>query len=169
MSKRRKIRVPREIVFLGYVLDAIIERDNQVIKVKNEWHNWFMCTSPGAERLSSGRSSLFLLDSGIYKGIDKKPSQKARQTYYEWTKNNPKQTFETGVPDDFPYVQGRIIRIGYASDKWTRRGRYENYDHDFYDCGGIAPIIRTDKKDIAKSNGAVIKGGSMRITSRGIA
>lgn len=169
MTTRRKIRVPRELVFLGYVLDAIIEKDGTVIKVKDDWYNWFLCTTPGAERLASGRASLFLLDSGVYMGIEKKPSKKARRTYFEWSKNTPQQTFEASVPDDFPYLQGRIIRIGYASDKWTRRGRYENYDHDFYESGGIPPLIRTDKKDIAKSKGAVIKGGTMSITARGIA
>ena len=167
--KRRKIAVPKEIVFLGWVLDAIVESGETVIKVKDEWHGWFMATSSGSEKLRPGRARLFLLNSDVFFSKDRKPSKKAAKTLKNWTARNPDEVFQTKAPDDFPHKQGELSRLGYSSDKWEHKGKFFDYDHDFRESGGRPPTVRTDHKDIAKSKGAVISGGTMRITNRGIA
>lgn len=163
------IRVPKELVFLGWVLDATLEREGKIIKVNDDWYGWFMATVPGAEHMPEGRARIYLLSSDSYFAKNKPVTEKAADTFREWTTNEPQEVFQTEAPDDFGHVQGRMVRLGYKSDKWEKRGQYHDYEHNFTEDDGVAPIVRTDTADIRESKGAVMQGGTMRVTAQGIA
>ena len=72
------------------------------------------------------------------------------------------------VPDAIEWRQGRVLRIGYRSDKWSRRGAMHDYDHDFTEAGHRPPLIYTNTQSLGRARAALITGGDMAITEGGI-
>jgi hypothetical protein len=162
----RPYRAPATTAMLGRVLDLQVERDGHRITVTG-WAGWALLTDPNAMDRAPGRARLYLAP---WKPAGKRALRNAaaEETYAAWHARNPKQRLELDVPDELGAYQGRVIRIGYRSDKWGRRGSSHDYDHDFREGRHTAPKLYTDTRNIDRARGAVIVGGDMRVTERGI-
>jgi hypothetical protein len=164
-------RVPPQAVRLGYVLDLHVEV-NATTRVRiDEWAEWCMCCGDNGFELPPGRSKLYLFAPLP----DKKPASEdtnysaATRAYERWHKREAKRVDVYDVPDRIVHCQGRVLRIGYRSDKWGQRGKGHDYDHDFCERDGLPPLLYTDTRDVARARGAVLVGGDMTITEEGIA
>lgn len=164
-----RYRVPAQTTMLGSVLDVTIEHDGRRAFV-TEWRGWLMLCGLTAMDAAPGRARLYLM-RGELEPSDRMPSNTGAATYERWHRRNPEQVgiVDNGGPDEIGFYQGRAIQLGYRSDKWGRRGRTHDYDHNFYEDRGDPPRIYTDRATLQGSSAAVLVGGSMSITERGIA
>lgn len=163
-------RVPPQTVRLGHVLDLHVEVNADTRVRIDEWHTWLMCCGENGFDLQPGRAKLFLFapmrdDSDA----SERDRSAATRAYERWHKREAKRVDVYDVPDTFRHCQGRVLRIGYQSDKWGQRGKGHDYDHDFCERDGLPPLLYTDVRDISKARGAVLVGGDMVITEGGIA
>lgn len=165
MSKRPH-RAPRTTVLLGTVLDLQVEHDDMRTTVTH-WKGWALLADADAMDRAPGRARLFLAPM-IPEGRRERQSADAEETYARWHERNPRKVLQLDVPDEFRNLQGRVLRIGYRSDKWTRRGNARDYDHDFREGGALAPLIYTNTRTLQGARGACITGGDMRVTEAGI-
>jgi hypothetical protein len=116
-----------------------------------------------------GYAKLYLLHGPMKQtGEQADPADYGSETYSRWHSRQPEKIAEMKTPDDIGYYQGRVLRIGYRSDKYNSPGQTAEYDHLFIDGGGTAPKIYTDGPDLEKSTTAIIVGGDFTITERGI-
>lgn len=167
----RNYGVPPETVLLGFVLDLVVEDSAGEVRLAiDEWHGWAMVTTPGGMDATAGRARLYLLDRGETRDegdLDAgKPRLLASDTYARWHRRGAERLLELTVPDTIGYPQGRVRRIGYRSDKWSKRGEFEDYEHDFPE--GEEPLLYTDTEFLDDAHAALLVGGQMRITEGGI-
>jgi hypothetical protein len=160
--------VPPVTVALGKVLDAVIELNGERYMVKR-WRGMHMLTDPQA--LESNRPRLYLVRGKMQAQVRLEPGAyagKASDTYAGWHR---RENEKVGELDTKPakYRQGRIVVIGYRSDKWGRRGEAHDYSHDFFEDNGRPPLVYTDSRTLDAARTVVIVGGSMRVTPEGIA
>jgi hypothetical protein len=93
----------------------------------------------------------------------------AGATYEAWHEREPERVTELDeLPDVIGVYIGRAQRIGYSSDKWKKRGKPVDYDHDYTEPGYEAPEVWADRLDLARAHAIVIIGGNQRITPEGI-
>jgi hypothetical protein len=163
---KRPHRAPRTTVLLGTVLDLQVEHDDMRTTVTH-WKGWALLADADSMERAAGRARLFLVPFKV-DGPRERQSDDAEDTYWRWHKRNPRKVLQLDVPDTFGALQGRVLRIGYRSDKWTRRGNARDYDHDFREGGALAPLIYTNARTLQGARGACITGGDMRVTERGI-
>jgi hypothetical protein len=164
----RPYRAPATTVLLGCVLDLQLEHDGHRITVTG-WEGWAMLTDADAMERAPGRARLYLAPWTPERGRGRGArSHNAEDTYRDWHQRDPLKRVVLDVPDSFGVCQGRVCRIGYRSDKWGRRGKTHDYDHDFRQGGHAAPLLYTDARTLDGARGAVICGGDMRVTERGI-
>lgn len=163
MSKRPH-RVPPVTVKLGTVLDCTLA-DGDKRAFVDEWRGYQLLTDEDA--MDRKRPRLYLVRGklGADPGID---AQRGAETYRRWTQRDPRTVGELDTKDA-RYLHGRMLRIGYASDKWGRRGKAVHYDHDFLEDGGSAPLVYSDARTLEGSRTIVVVGGSMQVTEGGIA
>ena len=164
---QRPYRAPASTAMLGHVLDLQFELEG-LRTVVTQWAGWAMLADPDAMERSPGRARLYLVPfrpEGTHTVL---AGAAAEETYQRWHSRNPKRRLVLDVPDAIGCFQGRVLRIGYRSDKWSRRGRVHDYDHDFREGGALAPLLYTDSRALERARGAVIVGGDMRVTPRGI-
>ncbi len=171
MSNQAVYRIPPQTARLGFVLDLHVEVNSETRIRIDEWGGWLMCCGENGFDLPPGRSKLFLFAPlPDERSADERADYTAATKAYErWHKREAKQVDVYDVPDRIVHCQGRVLRIGYRSDKWGQRGKGCDYDHDFCERDGLAPLLYTDVKDISKARGAVLVGGDMVITEGGIA
>lgn len=156
--------VPPVTVQLGTVLDVRFEFRGQRITV-DEWDGWQLLTDEGA--MDSARPRLWLLPGKLEADAERDAIGPAPRTYERWHRRGFDFVSDLEVSDSpIGFRQGRVVGIGYRSDKWGRRGETHDYDHDFTE--GDPPLLYTDRADIADATAAVIVGGDMRVTERGI-
>lgn len=158
---------PRTVA-LGTVLDLSIAPSSRERVFVAEWRGWWLLTTPDAMERAPGYARLFLA-SGRAERTGEAPDGAGAETYAAWHERDPDRVLELDVPSQLPHLQGRLLRLGYRSDKWGRRGEFEDYEHDFSERAGAPPLIYTDRADIEDSSAALVVGGDMVITERGIA
>ena len=162
-------RIPPRTVKLGTVLDLQIEVNvNTRVRI-DEWAGWLLVCPENGFELAPGRSKLYLfapLPDG--EASERVNYDAATRAYERWHKRDAARVDVHKVPDRFTCLQGRVLRIGYRSDKWGARGKSHDYDHDFCEGDALPPLLYTNKRGL-NSDGAVIVGGDMTITERGIA
>lgn len=155
---------------LGTVLDATLA-DGRLRHFVNEWKNFQLLSDADAFERSAPHCHLYLV-RGRIGALKHDPSEaeldQADDGYHRWHKRNAQKVGELRTADA-RYAQGRMVRIGYRSDKWHARGRTIDYDHDFLEDDGRAPLVYTNAKTLAASTTIVVVGGSMLITEAGIA
>jgi hypothetical protein len=158
-------RVPACVVSLGTVLDCTIaHRDFRAFV--DEWHGFQLLTDADAFARAEGRARLFFV-RGRLQQTQKEP-EKGTEAYRRWHKRDADKVGElTWAPASFP--QGRLLVLGYRSDKWHRRGKSVDYTHDFLEDQGRAPLVYTNTRTLEGASTIVVVGGSMRITEGGIA
>lgn len=162
--------IPALTVQYGTVLDVLFAVGNQRITV-TEWRGWHMLVSEHAMDTAAGRAKLFLVRGTISKRklLRGDEHDRAQEQYERWHQRDARALGELkNLPDSIGHRQGRVLRIGYRSDKWGRRGATNDYDHDFLEDGGKAPWLYTNTARIEAARAAVIVGGSMAITEGGI-
>ncbi|MGV1080696.1 MAG: hypothetical protein ACOYD1_12765 [Candidatus Nanopelagicales bacterium] len=162
-------RYPATQVRLGFVLDLTIEPNADVRMRIDDWAGWLMCCGENGFELQPGRAKLFLFAPAPDEGARTRDYSAAARAFERWHKREAKQVDRHEVPDKLVHCQGRVLRIGYRSDKWGKRGQSHDYDHDFCERDGLPPLLYTDAAKIDKSRGAVLVGGDMVITEGGIA
>jgi hypothetical protein len=153
-------------VALGTVLDCTIGDGDTRVFV-DEWEGFHLLTNEGAFSNAPGRARLYFV-RGKLAALPAKPQNFAGSKDFKyWSSRDPDRM---GELDTKPckYVQGRLLRLGYRSDKWHRKGKTEDYDHDFLEDGGAPPLVYTNAPTLAASHCVVVVGGSMRITEGGI-
>lgn len=150
-------------VKLGTVLDATIAHGRKRTVV-DEWRGFQLLTGEAA--FDQSRPRLYLV-RGRLGGDPGVNGDKGAETYSRWHKREPRRVGELNT-QAARYPQGRMVRIGYRSDKWSRRGTTADYDHDFLEDGGSAPLVYTNTRTLAAATTIVVVGGSMRITEAGI-
>lgn len=164
MPKTAHYHVPPVTVMLGAVLDLRVE-DGQVRIAVDDWEGWLLLTDENA--MDSNRPRLFLVAADLADGTELEAVGPAAQTYERWHRRQHDGVSDVDVSgEEIGYYQGRVLSIGYRSDKWGRSGEEHDYDHDFTE--GEPPKLYTDRADIADARAAVVVGGDMRVTERGI-
>lgn len=162
-------RVPPVTMKLGTVLDATLA-DGRVRHFVNEWRGFQLLSDEDAFERDAPHCHLYLV-RGRIGALTHEPNaarvDQADDGYQRWHKRNAQKLGELRTADA-KYLQGRMVRIGYRSDKWQARGRGTNYDHDFLEDGGRAPLVYSNARTLAASTTVVVVGGSMRITEAGI-
>lgn len=163
-------KVPDVAMKLGTVLDCMVAEGRHRHHV-SEWRGFQLLTDYDAFERSSPHCHLYLVRGrlGALKGRPSRAKlEHAADGYDRWHKRDPARIGEldTGVGR---YPQGRLVRIGYRSDKWAKRGKATNYDHDFLEDDGTAPLVYTSARTLGASTTIVVVGGSMLITAAGIA
>lgn len=164
----RARNVPAITVQLGTVLDAVIEHRGQRYTV-TKWKGLVLLT--GENAIESKRPALYLVrgkltnKQKLEKGAD---AGAASRTFNAWHAREHDLVGELDTRAA-KYPQGRMVLIGYASDKWGKRGKSHDYTHDFYEDGGNPPLVYTDSRTLDAARTVVVVGGSMRVTDRGIA
>lgn len=157
-------------IHLGTVLDAELEHGDQRIEI-TEWAGYHILADHDAFTRRAPHARLYLV-RGHLERPRSEPNEKrvARglRDYERWHKREPKRIAELDwKPANYP--QGRMVTIGYRSDKWGPRGRRHDYTHSFLEDGGRPPLVYTNTRTLASASTIVVVGGSMRITERGIA
>lgn len=162
--------IPPLTVLYGTVLDLLFAQGVQRISV-TEWRGWQMLVGSRAMDSAPGRAKLFLVRGKIAKRSLLKGDEHdlAQEQYERWHQRDAKSVGAIErIPDSISYRQGRVLRIGYRSDKWSKRGTTTDYDHDFTERGASPPLLYTNTASIEKARAAVIVGGTMAITEGGI-
>lgn len=160
--------VPPVTVCLGKVLDAVIEHRGKRYTV-TKWRGMHMLTDPQA--LERARPRLYLVRGKLERQVRLEPGAyagKASDTYAGWHQRENEKVGELDTRAA-KFAQGRIVLIGYRSDKWEKRGRTHDYSHDFFEGDGTPPLVYTDTRTLDAARTVVIVGGSMRVTEGGIA
>lgn len=159
--------VPALTVHLGTVLDAVIEHKGLRYTVKR-WHGLQMLTNPNAFEIT--RPKLFLVRGRLERPVRLEPGAHAgpaSDTYERWHQRENERVGEL-VTKVAKYPQGRMVVIGYRSDKWGPRGKRHDYSHDFFEDGGRPPLVYTDTRALDAASTVVVVGGSMTIAEGGI-
>jgi len=158
-------RVPRVTAKLGTVLDCTIAYGSKRHFV-NEWRGFQLLT--GEHAMDAQRPALYFV-KGRLRGDPGVDAEAAAETYRRWHDRDPAKVGELDCADACPHAQGRMLRLGYRSDKWGKRNTYVDYDHDFLEDSGTAPLVYTNTRTLGAATTIVVVGGSMRVTERGIA
>ncbi len=89
--------------------------------------------------------------------------------YAQWHQREPKRARKLDFKSDAVGVLlGRVERIGYRSDKFGRRNKMHDYDHDFRERGGRPPKLWIDAKTVQGAHTAIITGGDFVVRAEGI-
>jgi hypothetical protein len=163
------MRIPATTVRIGSVLDLTFERGQERIRV-DEWHGWHVLIPENAFDVAPGRARIFLV-RGQLRGKEQLQGDeldRAQTAYERWNQRDAMLVGELDVPDEINHRQGRALRIGYRSDKWSRRGTTHDYDHDFTERGHRPPLLYTNTPNLARARAALLVGGDMSITEGGI-
>lgn len=162
-------RVPPVTVQFGTVLDLTLEQGDMRVRI-DEWRGWHVLVPPNAFESAPGRARLFLVRGKLERKENLQGDElDAAQTAYErWHQRDAKLVGDLEVPGSLDHQQGRVLRIGYRSDKWSRRGKGHDYDHDFTERGHRPPLLYTNARTLERSRAALIVGGDMAITEGGI-
>jgi hypothetical protein len=162
--------IPPVVVQLGTVLDLDVTTEHGTRLFVKEWRGWLMLTGEAGMDAAPGRARLFLVKATRRATLGPDAvSDRAAETFARWNERDAATAFElNGLPDSIAYYQGRVLRIGYRSDKWNARGKRVDYDHDCQERGGKPPRLYSSNASIERSRAAVLVGGSMHITERGI-
>ncbi len=164
---RPHYHVPAVTVQLGTVLDLRVQRDGDTRLFVDEWEGWLLLTDENA--MDSERPKLYLVPGEVSEDDSREAVGPAAETYERWHKRGYEYVDDVDVTDsEIGYYQGRVLVIGYQSDKWGVRGETHDYDHDFAERDGHPPKLYTDRADIEDSTAAILVGGDMRVTPRGI-
>lgn len=159
---------PRVLVHYGTVLDLTIEQGHERVRL-DEWHGWHMLVPQNAMDVAPGRARIYLVRGKLEDRTELEGEHdQAQETYARWHQRGADFVGMLDVPDALEWHQGRVLRIGYRSDKWGRRGTEHDYDHDFTEDGHRPPLIYTSSRQLARSRAALIRGGDMAITEGGI-
>lgn len=163
-------RIPAQTVLLGTVLDLDVDRNATTRIFIEEWKGWLMLTSTTAMDLQRGRARLFLvkMPARVRSSSGRRTSLRGAEVFERWHEREPESALQYEVPDSIGFIQGRALRIGYSSDKWKPRGKHVHYDHSFIEHGARPPKLYTDRATIETSRAAVLVGGDMGISERGI-
>lgn len=162
----RHYHIPARTVQLGTLLDLVIEKGQERLTI-DEWDGWVMATTEGGLDASPGRARLYLFatDGGARGG---EATERGADAFARWHERVTEGVMVHDVPEEVGWVQGRVRRLGYRSDKWGQRGEAHDYDHDFGDGGALPPLIYTDSEFLDDARAAVLIGGDMAITEAGI-
>lgn len=159
-------RIPARVVQLGTVLDCVVMHRGQLLTI-TEWKGWLLVATEGCFDVAPGRARVFMLPVRDKQRGD--VLAESHPDYEAWHKRQSReQLFTVEVPDSIEIKYGRCVRIGYRSDKWNRRGRTIDYEHDFAEGGRLAPLLFCDAPHVRNASAAVITGGDMRVTEAGL-
>lgn len=159
--------VPKVTVCLGTVLDLRVRQDASTRLTIGDWRDWLMLTDENA--MDSERPRLYLVPGTLSADDSREAVGPAAETYERWHKRGYEFVDDVEISEsDIGYLQGRVLVIGYRSDKWEGSGAFNDYDHDFGEDDATPPLLYTNRADVDNATAAVIVGGDMRITPRGI-
>lgn len=187
------MRIPKELVFLGLAQTADIiedvdgpeDEDEEIYKfdmrgnsfrerqrASSDRRVWIMATDPDSVEAPPGEARLYFIKAPFTRDLtpdsNHEPTDEALDSFYLWNQREADRTFTVDTPDEVGTYYGKITRIVYASDKWDKRGKVTEYDHDFYENDGEPPFIYFDDEDPEFAEAAIIYGGTMSINERGI-
>ena len=157
-------RVPNTTVRLGSVLDLDVQRHQYRYDI-DEFKGWNMLATENGADQRAGYARLYLVSGELENNPELEPSEAGAETFKTWHRRRPDKIGELETPESIGYYQGRVLRIGYKSDKWGRSD--VEYDHSFFESG-TPPKLYTDAPKIEDSTAAIITGGNFTISSRGI-
>lgn len=169
MTAPARYRIPGRTVELGSLLDLHVELDASHRVRVDEWAGWLVTIPEHGFELLPGRAKIFLFAPKPAPVRDAGNLSAAERAYKRWHKRGAEELAVHTVPDHVGHYCGRVLRIGYRSDKWGPRGKTIDYDHDFTENGARAPKLYTSSSERNGSTAALIVGGDMTITERGIA
>lgn len=164
---RAHYHVPKVTVQLGTVLDLRVQKDASTRLTIDEWDGWLLLTDENA--MDSSRPRLFLVPGELGQDDSREAVGPAAETYERWHRRGYDFVDNVDVSGaSIGFCQGRVMVIGYRSDKWGDPGKTHDYDHDFTEAGAQPPLLYTNRAAIDEATTAVIVGGDMRISPRGI-
>lgn len=158
--------IPARTVQLGRVLDMTTVLGELATSWDSELKGWAMLTDARAELMRPGAAGLYLVRL-VPTGVEPTATPTQEETYEAWHDREPGETLELDAPDFCGVYIGTARVIGYSSDKWTKRGKFVDYEHDFRESGR-EPEVWADAENLADARGVVIRGGDMRVTPAGI-
>ncbi len=159
--------IPARTVQLGRVLDLTTVLGQHATTWDVEVKDWVMLTDARAEQMRPGNAGLYLVRRELVLNATPKTTEAQDKTYETWHDREPGEKLVLDVPDFCGLYLGNARVVGYASDKWTKRGDFVDYEHDFSESG-LEPEVWADAENLANARGVVIRGGDMRVTAQGI-
>lgn len=164
-------RVPAVVEQLGTLLDLTVSSGDHRMRI-DDWKGWLLLAPPDAFERKAGQGRLYLVKGKLGADFDEERAlqilRNAGDTYAKWHKREHERVRALNVADGVGILIGRAERIGYRSDKWGRRGKTHDYDHDFRERGGVPPKVWCDSPHAGKARTAVITGGDFVVRQEGI-
>jgi len=165
VSLQAHYHIPAVTVCLGTVLDLRVRQNASTRLTIGDWRDWLMLADENA--MDSERPRLYLVPGELSADDSREAIGPAAETYERWHKRGYEFVDDVEISEsDIGHLQGRVLVIGYRSDKWG--GESNDYDHDFCEGDGSPPLLYTNRASVDNATAAVIVGGDMRITPRGI-
>ncbi|MFW5921024.1 MAG: hypothetical protein ACOCUS_04235 [Polyangiales bacterium] len=153
--------LPARTVHLGYALELVIA-DGE-LRYHASWPRQSMAllAPDDAFEREAGYGRLFIIGEQI-EGERGVRESRAAEAYRDWHKGrDPERVIELDGPDAFDERIGRAVSIVYASDKFSARGDFVDYEHDFAEPG---PIVYYS----GDPEGYALSGGCFEVDPRGI-
>lgn len=161
-------RIPSTTVAMGRALDLVVENGERRAFYSMQRYGWHLLTTPGAMEREAGHGRMWVVRGRIENRRrldDDDEHSDAQGTYEDWHHRDADWVGDLEeLPDDFPILLGRAVRLGYASDKFRDKGEILAYEHDFSEPGPL--VHATDDGDDPK--GFFISGGGFTVGPRGI-
>lgn len=151
-----KIRLPDALVALGQVLDVVIEHNGRRMVLDFPKPPHWLCTDIGRQALyllpipKGHRGQRFPAGAGGQLGA-------LASVFRTWSDFEPRRAslVTTRLGREWK-ARGRVVRIGYRSDKWTNKPT--DYEHDFKAQPRIAQLGTLYR----------ISGSRLKVTAAGI-
>jgi hypothetical protein len=161
--------LPAVVEKLGTVLDLTVTHADKRLRI-DDWKGWQLLTPVDAFKRTAGHGRLYLVKGALGDQVENADLllESYGVTYEKWHKREAEKALALQHADQVGVLLGRVERIGYRSDKWGRRGKTHDYDHDFRERGGRMPKLWIDKKHASAATTAVITGGDFVVRQEGI-
>ncbi len=164
-------KIPRVVESLGTILDLTVTHGAHRLRI-DEWKAWQLLAPVDAMHRTHGAGKLYLVAHELGDDFDPTTTERLLQqcgeTYGVWHQRDAERVRKLETGNGAGVLLGRVERIGYRSDKFGRRGRTHDYDHDFRERGGKPPKLWIDAKTIGAAKTAVISGGDFVVRAEGI-
>lgn len=142
--------MPTRVVRLGRVLDLRVEANGKIATLS--WQAVHALSADTTRR----RLWLYPVKAEKKTKLEDGEFDELAKVYREWKSFPPSGVTRRKVRMGAPAFRGRVLAIGYRSDKWT--GEPKSYEHHFE-----KPPRLTKLGDVYR-----ISGGRLRVTPRGI-
>lgn len=154
-------RIPAKVAGLGRALDLVIEDDGR--RTLLPLAGSLLLAPADAFDRAPGAGRIYIVRGKLEDERAPESGEKGAEAFRKWHARAPDLVGYIDTPPPAGERIGRAVRIGYASDKWTKPGEFVEYEHDFTTPG---PLVYSTGEE--RPRALILVGGRFTITKRGI-